>query len=244
VYITGICGNVCVQQAAEGLAAQGEQVSVLDPCVHYLVIPGVNTYDEVKKAVQDSYQEKNIHTLNRYYFPSNPECLTANEHLLIKIDAALNSLTNKIGDVAGHESNKAYNTAITLLDSLNTSRDTYARHLAANEMSPRQAELLFKTACRDAIKIAQPVLENDLTWGPYLKNLLKIFANTVLKVVSFGCYSGRFFTLAETQSGKAVKATRNHLGLDDTNSEDIETDLSTESFEEEMDQTLVSGSYN
>lgn len=74
VLITGICGNVCVQQAAEGLAAKGEKVSVLDPCVHYLIIPGVSTYQKVRSEVEQSYAAKGICSLKLEHFRSNPEC--------------------------------------------------------------------------------------------------------------------------------------------------------------------------
>ncbi|MGL5741881.1 MAG: hypothetical protein ACRCXC_04695 [Legionella sp.] len=74
LLITGICGNVCVQQAAEGLANAGEKVSVLDACVHYLVIPEVSSYDEVRQAVHQSYRSKGIRSIELEHFRSNPEC--------------------------------------------------------------------------------------------------------------------------------------------------------------------------
>lgn len=73
VIITGICGNICVQQAAEGLATAGEKVYVLDPCVHYLIVPGINSYDEVWSRVQQSYAAKGISLIRLDRFRSNPE---------------------------------------------------------------------------------------------------------------------------------------------------------------------------
>lgn len=71
ILITGICGNICVQQAAEGLAKAGEKVCVVDPCVHYLIIPGMCSYHEIRASVQQSYCAKGIMTLEHHSFPSN-----------------------------------------------------------------------------------------------------------------------------------------------------------------------------
>lgn len=73
LMITGICGNICVQQAAEGLIEAGEKVCVLDPCVHYLIIPSVNAYDETWTAVQQAYAAKGINSIELDHFRSNPE---------------------------------------------------------------------------------------------------------------------------------------------------------------------------
>ncbi|MCW8399055.1 isochorismatase [Legionella sp. PATHC038] len=72
LMLTGICGNICVQQAAEGLVAAGEKVCILDPCVHYLIIPGMNSYDEVWTAVQQAYAEQGIPSIELPHFRSNP----------------------------------------------------------------------------------------------------------------------------------------------------------------------------
>ncbi|STY27903.1 Isochorismatase family [Legionella wadsworthii] len=88
ILITGICGNICVQQAAEGLAKAGEKVCVVDPCVHYLIIPGMSSYHEIKASVQQSYDAKGIMTLEHHSFPSNyqwnkeSQWLTHEEHTL------------------------------------------------------------------------------------------------------------------------------------------------------------------
>lgn len=76
IYVTGICGDICVQQAAEGLKEHipHSNVLVVDPCVHYLVVPGIKTYDLTKSAVMLSYQEKGINTLNVLGYRSNPTC--------------------------------------------------------------------------------------------------------------------------------------------------------------------------
>lgn len=81
LLIAGICGNICVQQAAEGLAGAGEKVSVLDPCVHYLIIPNMSSYEEVWTTVQKSYAAKGINSIVLTDFQSNPEWQSQRKHL-------------------------------------------------------------------------------------------------------------------------------------------------------------------
>lgn len=78
VEITGICGDVCVQQAAEGLreALPAEtSIEVNDACQHFLVIEAIGKdYDSTRKAVQDSYAEKGIDMVSLGSYRSNPDC--------------------------------------------------------------------------------------------------------------------------------------------------------------------------
>lgn len=76
IYVTGICGDVCVQQAAEGLKENIPLTTVLviDPCVHYLVVPDIKTYDLTRSTVMHSYQERGINNLNVLGYRSNPTC--------------------------------------------------------------------------------------------------------------------------------------------------------------------------
>ncbi|WP_237759338.1 cysteine hydrolase family protein [Legionella parisiensis] len=89
LLITGICGNICVQQAAEGLAKAGKKVSVLDPCVHYLIIPNMSSYDEVWATVQKSYTARGISSIELIDFQSNPEWQSQRKHLLLNNEHAL-----------------------------------------------------------------------------------------------------------------------------------------------------------
>ncbi|HHT0594383.1 TPA: cysteine hydrolase family protein [Legionella anisa] len=89
LLITGICGNICVQQAAEGLAEAGEKVSVLDPCVNYLVIPKMSSYDDVWTTVQKSYAVKGINSIELTDFQSNPGWQSQRKHELLNNEHAL-----------------------------------------------------------------------------------------------------------------------------------------------------------
>jgi len=70
VLITGICGDVCVQQAAEGLAglfkkiASATVTAVIDACVHYLFPAG-------RTKVEASYSEKGVEVIANPYICSN-----------------------------------------------------------------------------------------------------------------------------------------------------------------------------
>ncbi|HAU1151236.1 TPA: type IV secretion protein Dot [Legionella pneumophila] len=134
---------------------------------------------------------------------------------LQKIDGILQELTLKIDRVDQHQYKKAHDTANTLLQSLIAARDEYERDLRANEFSPELAGRKFKLACQDAVKIAKPVLEKDLGWGDYLKNLLKCLGNAVITFFTFGCQQG-FFAYARPDSAKALEKAEEDLGLRQT----------------------------
>ncbi|CCD06381.1 TPA: lpg2327 family Dot/Icm T4SS effector [Legionella pneumophila] len=131
---------------------------------------------------------------------------------LQKVDGIIQELTLKIDRVDQHQYKKAHDTANTLLQSLIAARDEYERDLRANEFSPELAGRKFKLACQDAVKIAKPVLEKDLGWGDYLKNLLKCLGNAVITVFTFGCQQS-FFAYARPDSAKAVEKAEEDLGL-------------------------------
>ncbi|HAT1802859.1 TPA: type IV secretion protein Dot [Legionella pneumophila] len=131
---------------------------------------------------------------------------------LQKVDGIIQELTLKIDRVDQHQYKKAHDTANTLLQSLIAARDEYERDLRANEFSQELAGRKFKLACQDAVKIAKPVLEKDLGWGDYLKNLLKCLGNAVITCFTFG-YQHGFFAYARPDSAKAVEKAEEDLGL-------------------------------
>lgn len=78
VWVTGICGNVCVQQAAEGLKKDDQlkacSIQVVDACQHHLVIHGVTIYDDVREEVEKSYADCGVDVLTQDCARSNPDC--------------------------------------------------------------------------------------------------------------------------------------------------------------------------
>lgn len=131
------------------------------------------------------------------------------------VDNALNELKGKIGKIDQHKYDKAYLKATALLDYLEEARNQYAADLKNPKMKLEDAGFKFKDACKTGIDNAKPILEKDLGWGDYLKNLLKTLANAIVKVVSFGTSKG-FFTPAKSESLKAVEKTEQDLDITQT----------------------------
>ncbi|AMP89118.1 lpg2327 family Dot/Icm T4SS effector [Legionella pneumophila] len=163
--------------------------------------------EEEKQKLAKQYEEEKP-TLE------NQQEETINQALQ-KVDGILQELTLKIDRVDQHQYKKAHDTANTLLKSLIAARDEYERDLRANEFSQELAGRKFKLACQDAVKIAKPVLEKDLGWGDYLKNLLKCLGNAVITIFTFGGQQG-FFAYARPDSAKAVEKAEEDLGLRQT----------------------------
>jgi len=76
-FFSGICANVCVQQAVEGLredhSLDETALEVIDAAQHFLVVPNITNYDDEKAKIESSYQEKNIDIMILPGFRSNPE---------------------------------------------------------------------------------------------------------------------------------------------------------------------------
>lgn len=123
-----------------------------------------------------------------------------------KINTALQSLTRKIGTIDKHLYTDAFDAATTLLATLNTAKDNYTKNIT---MAGKQQ---FAVDCTIAIERAMPVLQRDLGWGSYLKNLLKTMIDTVVGIVTLG-YSGRFFTPERPQSVNAVDDFKKELDM-------------------------------
>ena len=75
IYVTGICGDICVQQAAEGLKEElpHTKMMVVDACTHYLVLPE-KPYDATRTSVTSSYDKKGISVITVPNWRSNPDC--------------------------------------------------------------------------------------------------------------------------------------------------------------------------
>ncbi|HAT8179186.1 TPA: Dot/Icm secretion system substrate [Legionella pneumophila] len=133
------------------------------------------------------------------------------------VDQALEELKSKIGNVNQHKYDKAYEAAKTLLRQLQETRDQYAVDLKNPQTNLNEAGLKFKEACKLLIQDAKPILEKDLGWGDYLKNLLKVIVNTIVFGVTFGASQG-FFATTRAKSAVAVEEAENDLELNQINS--------------------------
>ncbi len=131
---------------------------------------------------------------------------------LSRIDEVLGTLHQRISLVDQHHSQKAFNKATDLLRELNNARQEYHSALSEPGVIISQASNAFKAACTVLIEDAKPILENDLLWGEYLSNLLKIIANTVIWAGTCG-QRNSFFTLARSESIVAVEEAEQRLEL-------------------------------
>lgn len=66
LYMTGICANICVQSAGVDLKSSGEDVHIIDACIHYLIPPG-SSLKELKAHLASLFNVLYIDG-----FPSNP----------------------------------------------------------------------------------------------------------------------------------------------------------------------------
>ncbi|MHA3318238.1 Dot/Icm T4SS effector LegC6 [Legionella pneumophila] len=131
---------------------------------------------------------------------------------LEKVDQALEELKGKIGNINQHKYDKAYEAAKILLRQLQETRDQYAIDLANPQINFKEAGLKFKEASNLVIQQAKPILEKDLGWGEYLKNLFKVIVNAIVFCVTFGASQG-FFATTRAKSAEAVEKAENELEL-------------------------------
>ena len=119
------------------------------------------------------------------------------------INKALSGLETKIGTIDKHKYPAASTKATEMLEALKKARDAY---LVSEDTNA------YKDDCKKAIDTAMPTLEKDIGWGDYLKNLLKVVVNTVIKVATIGKY-GKFFETVRSESAKAVEDAKGEFDL-------------------------------
>ncbi|WP_152571684.1 hypothetical protein [Legionella norrlandica] len=127
-----------------------------------------------------------------------------------KVDAAIGTLRDKIGQVDQHHASKAIKAAEKLLLALESARNEYEIDLKNPHTDIENAGKQFKQKCETAINKAKPILEKDLGWGDYLKNLLKTLVNAVIWTVTFGNVN-TFFPYARSASIQAVEQAEQDL---------------------------------
>lgn len=128
---------------------------------------------------------------------------------MVQINHIIKKLEDKIGQVEQHSSSKAFITATDLLTQLKSASASYEANLNTSGFSVGAAAHQFKIQSKAAIDTAKPVLEQDLHWGDFLKNLLKTIYNTVAQSVTSN--PGALFTLVRPNSLKAVEEAEKDL---------------------------------
>lgn len=131
-----------------------------------------------------------------------------------KINFALNTLKERINKIE-HPSSRALKVARQLFEDLQKTQVDYIGKLRTtlaelpkdkddflsdikhlNEEYTQQCDALINN------RKTRSVLENDLHWGPYLKNLLKMLANAVISI--FTSDKNRLFKLEESETIKII----------------------------------------
>lgn len=130
--------------------------------------------------------------------------------VLKKIDTALTDLQNKIGKENHHHNTEALEQAVKLLTALQYARNTYEEQLQKG-VTTFIAGQAFKKDCEVAIGDARDVLERDLGWGAYLKNLLKTLVNAVIQI--FTSNPNALFSLTKAEAGLALDQMETDLNL-------------------------------
>ncbi len=149
----------------------------------------VNSCEEINSAIQISTQ--------------NLIQITAG-----KIDHALDTLREKISTVDKHLHQNAHQCALTLLNSLSALCDHYKLKPDFIHSNIRKH---FTEQCRQLIIKAMPTLEKDLSWGDYLKNLLKLLMNAVIGL--FSSNPNRLFPLTRPESVISIENSMKELEL-------------------------------
>ncbi|HAT7071554.1 TPA: hypothetical protein JAN90_01925 [Legionella pneumophila] len=167
---------------------------------------------EQRKLEEEQRKQKEIEQRNKV--PRQEQQKNKKEEMikvsLQKVDKILEELESKIGKVDQHNFGKAHRVASKLLTELKEARNNYESNLKESQVTTEQAGAAFNVECGKAINKAKPVLERDLGWGDYLKNLMRTLANAVVWTVTLGNVNS-FFPYARAASVKAVEQTEQDL---------------------------------
>lgn len=190
VFLTGICSDVCVQEAAVFLAQNlGVNVDVLDAFVHQLVLPGAgigkDSYEQVLTSIQAEYDKVNSSSVGGLInftkfsdFRSNPELLAPHARAQrFVVDTNLRELCQEfcenVKTVCKPENSL---TNIRLNGSL---QDAIAKFLKNNDVAfdVRRQNLLEEIQA--AIKTEESVLNKHPQWKALSLKFLSLIASVL-----------------------------------------------------------------
>jgi len=138
--------------------------------------------------------EKDLSSL--YSNNSPPKAIDSkSEDIKPRIDSIIDSFNTE--DIGHHHAN-AKQVAEQLKADLTSATNT----LFANK-SPKLFYKGYLKKVKRLIDTARPTLERDLGWGAYLNNLWIAICNTVVGVLSLGCYQG-FFAYNKADAARAA----------------------------------------
>ena len=193
IVMTGICGDVCVEEGALGLAEHLKTVEVHDPFVHYLVIKDYGmTYDGEKgkrTGTEAKFKKAGVKYVPYEGFRSNPELMaepkkedkktdsmaTRNQVLTqIKFDGFIKELRVK----AKHLHNgKKETTASKVADKLVKALETAKTNFRDSKKSDSESLVDFKVACIVAVTAARPELAKHRGFHKYFAKFLSAMAS-------------------------------------------------------------------
>ncbi|CEG57538.1 coiled-coil domain-containing protein [Legionella fallonii] len=156
-----------------------------------------------EQQLREQQLSEQLHKQHRKIFISSTE---------LKINNILDELSRKIGDIDQHHFKEALVTSERLLNALQEAKINYLIELNNLDMNITNVNKGFENTCKALIDKARPMLERDLDWGTYLTNLLKVIANAIIWVASFG-QANSFFKQERSESIKIVEAVEQELKL-------------------------------
>jgi len=157
------------------------------------------TIEKLKKQLRGVYDKAQI--MRDRYIDLHDE----------KLNKIFKQLGDKINTIEKHKKPEAFDTAQMLLDNLKSAKETMMKNLRTPQRNEQKDIDVFLKTCKESINKALPILEKDLGWGDFLKNILKSIANAVISVATIG-NKKNFFKLATTPSSEAVKDADKDLG--------------------------------
>lgn len=188
VLVTGICGNICVQQAAEGLAEVGHQITILDPAVHYLLLPGQFHQDVLRQtlAAYAQHTDKITYQTSKLFRSNSNLIYGHNDALKFLFESGLHQqISNVRQNVLKMQQNpdqKNSNETAIMKQFLETLYDGLFKLLETKDGTLDYRKYAFKNICMQSIKNAKSELPQNSVW----QNLLLGLASFIVSVCSLG----------------------------------------------------------
>lgn len=220
VYITGICGDVCVQQAALGLNKLDNlkgKIHLFDGAITYL---GVPSYDQARLKYCKEYQKEGIEYIETAYWRSNPYAASLYGDLPIPTQIETDDFLATIhfqkhlslleAKLEQFEKERAESPAKKMEECICQLKNAVTTYGKAGLTKENQRA--FVSQCRQAVAEAHSELRvhRRLPLVMDFLNLLINIANAMVQVLSFGYAPARspdgFFSTIKTDSEQKLNA--------------------------------------
>lgn len=172
------------------------------------ITQAINFLYDYRMHGEEVAQEKAWENRDELYKQISMQAPTIDEPKVEPIDEILATLRSKIEMVEQHVYPQAHAKATELLGKLTDARKQYADGLEQPSHDAIVLKQTFLENCLLAIDVAKPILERDLGWGDYLKNLFKSLANAVIGIFS---QNQTFFTIKRSGASEALEEAQHKL---------------------------------